>query len=169
MAKAGQETEEDDEDQTSSYVQLVQNILGTLILLRKPAEATQLAIQASTTFSNGLLHNYLSSEDDDDIDADDTTGIMVAVFIAKVIPDAVDQSQRERLVGMFRKHVEREIDLALEYEFKVGRDMMEINDTEEEGLLFELPNKDLVLADAKEAVMTRWEEQEKLVIREVAQ
>jgi len=42
---------------------------------------------------------------------------------------------------MFKAHVESEIDNALEYEFRLNRDLMVINDTEEEGLLFDIPDK----------------------------
>ena len=69
----------------------------------------------------------------------------------------------------YRDHVEREIDNSLEYDFRLGRDLMEINDTEEEGLLFEIPDKTKVEAEGKEAIVKSWIEVEKAVIREIAQ
>jgi len=45
---------------------------------------------------------------------------------------------------------------------------MQINDTEEEGLLFEIPDKSKVEADSKEAVIKGWIEAEKAIIREIA-
>ena len=64
-------------------------------------------------------------------------------------------------------HVDREIDCALEYDFRLNRDLMEINDTEEEGLLFEIPDKDLVQADAKEAVLKAFIQTEVALIKQV--
>lgn len=57
------------------------------------------------------------------------------------------------IMANFNMHVEREIDNALEYDFRFTRDMMKINDTEEEGLLFEIPEKQNVEADGKEALL----------------
>ena len=56
----------------------------------------------------------------------------------------------------FSTHVEREIDNALEYDFRFTRDLMKINDTEEEGLLFDIPDKQNVEADGKEALLKEW-------------
>ena len=63
--------------------------------------------------------------------------------------------------------MDREIDCALEYDFRLNRDLMEINDTEEEGLLFEIPDKDLVQADAKEAVLKASIQTEVALIKQV--
>lgn len=63
-------------------------------------------------------------------------------------------------MGAYRSHIESEVDCALEYEFRLNRDLMLINDTEEEGLLFEIPDKDMVEADAKESVLREWKDKE---------
>ena len=67
----------------------------------------------------------------------------------------------------FQNHVEREIDNCLEYEFRLTRDIMLINDTEEEGLLFEIPDKKQVEADGKEAVLKGWIQKEMEIINQV--
>ena len=54
---------------------------------------------------------------------------------------------------MVRSDVESEIDNSLHYEFRLNRDMMLINDTEEEGLLFDIPDKSNIEADMKENVL----------------
>ena len=64
-------------------------------------------------------------------------------------------------------HVEREIDCSLEYDFRLNRDLMLINDSEEEGLLFEIPDRTLVEADAKEALLKTWIEKEVALIKQV--
>lgn len=64
------------------------------------------------------------------------------------------------IMGAYRAHIESEVDCALEYEFRLNRDLMLINDTEEEGLLFEIPDKDMVEADAKEGVLREWKDKE---------
>ena len=46
---------------------------------------------------------------------------------------------------------------------------MLINDTEEEGLLFDIPDKSNIEADSKEAVFKSWIDQEKAVIMEISQ
>jgi hypothetical protein len=74
----------------------------------------------------------------------------------------------EGVAKVFKAHVESEIDNALEYEFRLNRDLMVINDTEEEGLLFDIPDKSKVEADAKEKIMKTWIEREIAVIKEVA-
>ena len=45
------------------------------------------------------------------------------------------------VTNIFKSHVESEVDNALEYEFRLSADLMNINDTEEDGLLFEIPDK----------------------------
>jgi hypothetical protein len=45
---------------------------------------------------------------------------------------------------------------------------MLINDTEEEGLLFEIPDKSNVEADAKEALMKSWIDKEVALIKQVS-
>ena len=67
-----------------------------------------------------------------------------------------------------REHVEREIDNTLDYEFRLGRDLMLINDTEEEGLLFEIPDKSNIEADTKEKVIKAWIQQEIALIKQLA-
>ena len=65
--------------------------------------------------------------------------------------------------------MEREIENSLEYDFRLGRDLMLINDTEEEGLLFDIPDKSNIEADSKEAVFKSWIDQEKAIIMEISQ
>ena len=65
-------------------------------------------------------------------------------------------------------HVEREIDCSLEYDFRLNRDLMLINDSEEEGLLFEIPDRTHVEADAKEALLKTWIEKEVALIKQVS-
>ena len=45
---------------------------------------------------------------------------------------------------------------------------MHINDTEEEGMLFEIPNKSLIEADLKESILKSWIDRELEVIRAVS-
>lgn len=112
-------------------------------------------------FSFKLFNSYA-----EEIDQDDTSGAVLAAFIAKLNPSEALSGQ---VMTNVRTHVEREIDLALEYEFRFGRDLMEINDTEEEGLLFEITDMSEVEADMKEQVLKSFIEREREVIREVIQ
>jgi len=73
------------------------------------------------------------------------------------------------IIEAFKQHVEREIDCALEYDFRLNRDLMLINDTEEEGVLFEIPVKDNVEADGKEALLKSWIQREVELIKEISQ
>jgi len=54
---------------------------------------------------------------------------------------------------LFKNHVESEIDNAIEYEFRLNRDLMVINDSEEDGIFFEIPNKTFIEADFKESIL----------------
>lgn len=45
---------------------------------------------------------------------------------------------------------------------------MLINDTEEEGLLFDIPDKSNIEADAKEAVLKGWVKQEIALLKQIA-
>ena len=75
---------------------------------------------------------------------------------------------RDKVLHLMREHVEREVDNTLNYEFRLGRDLMLINDTEEEGLLFEIPDKSNIEADAKEKVIKAWIQQEIALIKQLA-
>jgi hypothetical protein len=90
---------------------------------------------------------------------------MFSAFAVKVgaVPNAAEVMQ------LYREHVEREVEYTLNYEFSLNRDLMLINDTEEEGLLFEIPDKDNIGADAKEAVLKSWLARELEVIKQLAQ
>jgi hypothetical protein len=66
-----------------------------------------------------------------------------------------------------RAHVEKEIDLALQYEFRFNRDLMDINSNEEEGLLFEITDKSKVECDAKERILSAFVDRERELIREI--
>lgn len=66
-----------------------------------------------------------------------------------------------------RTHVDREIECALEYEFRFNRDLMGINDSEEEGLLFEITDRASVESDSKERVLKGYVERERAIIREI--
>lgn len=77
----------------------------------------------------------------------------------------------EEVIGnvsnVFKTHVESEIDSALNYEFRLTMDMMEVNDTEEEGLLFEIPDKSLIEAHHKENMLKAWIPRELELIKEL--
>ena len=98
------------------------------------------------------------------VDQDDTAGCLVAVYLTKLVPSPFSVQVQHAYVS----HVEREIDCALEYDFRLNRDLMLINDTEEEGLLFEIPDKSNVEADAKEALMKSWIDKEVTLIKQVS-
>ena len=114
-----------------------------------------------------MIAKYAGGE----VDSEDTAGVMFAAYAMKALPpqSPQDQALAKAVSNSFKQHVEREIDNALEYDFRLGRDLMQINDTEEEGLLFEIPDKSKVEADSKEAVIKGWIEAEKAIIREIAQ
>lgn len=67
---------------------------------------------------------------------------------------------------VFTTHVESEIDNSLEYEFRLSRDLMEVNEKEEDGLLFEVPDRKLVEANCKERLIKTWIYREKELIKE---
>lgn len=104
---------------------------------------------------------------ENDVDSEDTAGVMLAAYACKAL--GIDQEIAQAVKSAYREHVEREIDNSLEYDFRLGRDLMEINDTEEEGLLFEIPDKTKIEAEGKETIIKSWIEVEKAVIREIAQ
>lgn len=57
---------------------------------------------------------------------------------------------------------------ALEYDFRLNRDLMEFNDTEEEQLFFEITQKAMIEADFKEKVLKSWIPREIELIQEAA-
>ena len=135
--------------------------LATLLLLNKLDVAAEIGkgiMQAKV--KELFISQYLGGE----VDQDDTAGCMVAVYLTKLVPSPFSAQVLQAYAG----HVEKEIDCALEYDFRLNRDLMLINDTEEEGLLFEIPDKSNVEADAKEALMKSWIEKEVALIKQVS-
>ena len=71
--------------------------------------------------------------------------------------------------SLFKNHITSEVDNALEYDFRLNRDLMLLNDTEEEGLLFDVPDKSNIEADSKEEVLKRGIQREKEILQEIVQ
>ena len=92
-------------------------------------------------------------------------GILFAALIPQLTP--LEPALTAALLANYNRHIEREVDLALEYDFRLTRDLMQINDTEEEGLLFEIPDKSHVEADGKEALLKEWIPREMALINRV--
>ena len=117
----------------------------------------------------GIMHAkvkalFITKYIEGEVDQDDTAGCMVAVYLTKIAPSPFSAQVSQAYAG----HIAREIDCALEYDFRLNRDLMLINDTEEEGLLFEIPDKSNVEADAKEALMKSWIDKEVALIKQVS-
>ena len=90
---------------------------------------------------------------------------MVAVYLSRLSLHPLAPT----IIEAFKHHVDREIDCALEYDFRLNRDLMTINDTEEEGLLFEVPDQVNIEADCKEALLKSWIPREIELIKEISQ
>lgn len=125
--------------------------ISTLLLIGKLDLAAEIGKGIMTAKVKELFINQYA---EGEVDKDDTTGCMIAVYLTKLSP--AGSPFGAQVLQAFLSHVEREIDCSLEYDFRLNRDLMLINDTEEEGLLFEIPDKSMVAADAKEAVMKAW-------------
>lgn len=99
--------------------------------------------------------------------SEDTTVILFAAYSLQVLPAALlNPDLISNVSTVFKTHVESEIDSQLNYEFRLSRDLMAINDTEEEGLLFEIPDKSLVEAYHKENILKTWVPRELELIKE---
>ena len=132
------------------------NSIADLILVEAYDVAKELALfSLSNQTLQTILTAPLSLEE-----VEDTGSILVAAYAMELAQKP--QEGREALA----RHVEREIDNALEYVFRLNRDLLLINDTEEEGLLFEIPDKSNIEADAKEEALGTWLEREKDIIKQ---
>jgi hypothetical protein len=109
-------------------------------------------IQSHPKYRQQLVLEY--AEEGKDIDPEDTVGVLFAALIPQLTH--LEPQLTAGIMANFNTHVEREIDNALEYDFRFTRDLMKINDTEEEGLLFDIPDKQNVEADGKEALLKEW-------------
>ena len=98
----------------------------------------------------------------------ETSVLLFAAFSLKLI-DTTNSDVLMNVSTLFKNHVQSEIEDSLEYEFRLNRDLMEVNDTEEEGLLFEIPDKSNVEADCKEKLLKQWIPREIELIKEIAQ
>lgn len=98
---------------------------------------------------------------------DDTPVKAFCAYSIKALPGMVNPAVAQRVMASFVKHVEKEVDLSLEYDFRLNRDLLLINDTEEEGLLFEIPDKTNIEADAKEEVLKSWKDQEISLLKQL--
>ena len=135
------------------------NSIADLILVEAYDVAKELALfSLSNQTLQTILTAPLSLEE-----VEDTGSILVAAYAMELAQKP--QEGREALA----RHVEREIDNALEYVLRLNRDLLLINDTEEEGLLFEIPDKSNIEADAKEEALRTWLEREKAIIKQANQ
>jgi hypothetical protein len=129
--------------------------VATLLMVDRKEEAKEVSlgiIQSHPKYRQQLVLEY--AEEGKDIDPEDTVGVLFAALIPQLTH--LEPQLTAGIMANFNTHVEREIDNALEYDFRFTRDMMKINDTEEEGLLFEIPDKQNVEADGKEALLKEW-------------
>ena len=98
---------------------------------------------------------------------EDTAILMFAAYALKIMNNC-EQELAMNVSNMFKTHVESEVDSTLDYEFRLNRDLMLLNDTEEEGMLFEIPDRSNVEDDAKENVLKAWISREREVIKDIA-
>ncbi len=128
-------------------------------------------IEAAAEIGKGIMSGkvrelFINKYAEGDVDQDDTAGCLIAVYLTKLVPAASPFGAQ--VLQAYVSHVEREIDCSLEYDFRLNRDLMLINDTEEEWLLFEIPDKSHVEDDAKEALMKSWIDKEVALIKQVS-
>lgn len=98
---------------------------------------------------------------------EETSVILFAAYSLKIMPrDILNEDLVTNVESVFKNHVESEVNNALNYEFRLNRDLMNINDTEEEGLLFEIPDKSLIEAHHKEEILKSWVSRELELIKE---
>ena len=161
QSSAGGEDEDDGNDEQWGHM-LVSSV-ATLLMADRKEQAKEVSlsiIQSHPKYRQQLVLAY--AEDGKDIDAEDTVGVLFAALVPQLTH--LEPELTAAILANFTAHVEREIDNALEYDFRFTRDMMKINDTEEEGLLFEIPDKQNVEADGKEALLKGWIAREMAII-----
>ena len=166
MAKLGKESdfEDIDDDEKQQWGSLIANTIGTLLMARHydaARELTQFFVQ------NALLRDMILKQVSI---SEETAVLMFAAFSLKLLSETsttVSPLLNMSVVSMFKGHVLSEVDNALEYDFRLNRDMMVISDSEEEGLLFEIPDKRNVESDAKEKLLKEWIPREIDLIKEI--
>jgi hypothetical protein len=137
--------------------------VATLLMADRAEAAKEVAlsiIHSHPKYRNLLVLNF--AEEEAEVDPDNTVGILFAALVPQLTQ--MEPYLTANIMANFNGHVEREIDNALEYDFRFNRDLMKINDTEEEGLLFEIPDKTYVEADGKEALFKEWVPREMAII-----
>ena len=140
--------------------------VATLLLADRMEAAKDISlsiIHSHPKFRTSLVLEY--AEEDKEIDCDDTVGVLFAALVPQLTQ--MEPALTASIQANYNRHIEREIDLALEYDFRLTCDLMKINDTEEEGLLFEIPDKTNVEADGKEALLKQWIPREMALINKV--
>eukprot|EP00347_Sterkiella_histriomuscorum_P023381 403334851 len=153
-----------EDEEKITWVCLAAGTVSTLLLVKDYEIAKDLAafLMSNDQFRKLILSQVNTSED--------TSVILFAAYSLQTLPQSImqtlDPSLIEDVSRVFKTHVESEVDSQLNYEFRLSRDLMEINDTEEEGLLFEVPDKTLIEAHHKEHVLNSWKDRELELIRE---
>lgn len=165
MAKLGQQSdfEQIDDEERQQWASLIANTIATLLMAKHydaARELTQFLVQ------NPLLREMMLKQVGI---SEETSVLMFAAFSLKLSEgdQGLSQDLTMNVISMFKNHVLSEVDNALEYDFRLNRDLMSINDTEEEGLLFEIPDKSNVEADAKESLLKEWIPREIELIKEI--
>lgn len=98
--------------------------------------------------------------------SDDTSVILFAAYTLKIASPGDTQAT---VAMILKTHVESEVENSLEYSFRLTRDLMVLNDTAEEEIFFEIPDRKLVEADAKERLLKSWKDREIELLREAAE
>lgn len=100
---------------------------------------------------------------------EDTSIILFAAYSLKTIPrELLNEEVYSNVENVFKNHVSSEVDNVLNYDFRLNRDLMIMNDTDEETLFFEIPSRQLIEADYKEMILKQWIPRELDLIREAS-
>ncbi|CDW75637.1 UNKNOWN [Stylonychia lemnae] len=150
-------------EEKTQWVSVSAGVVSTLILIQDQFNARNVTefLISNDTFRNLLINQVSTTEE--------TSVILFATYSLNIIPkEFLNQEIYENVLNIYKNHVESEIENQLNYDFRLNRDLMEINDTEEEGMLFEIPDKSLIESDAKEHVLKSLKDRELEVIRAVS-
>lgn len=155
---------DEEPEEHESLVGVFAYSLCFFLLLGHGATAQQLLTKAFATRPELREDLFSAHAEFESTDYDQTVTGLLAAFIAKLDPSQPESSQ---VLQSVRAHAEREIDFALEYEFRFNRELMHINDEEEEALFFEITDRSLIESDAKERLLKSFVEREQAVIKEI--
>ena len=95
----------------------------------------------------------------------------VIVFAAYLINNLenVSEELKQNVNMVFQTHVSSEIENSLEMNIKLNEDLLEINETSEDELFFDLGERELIQPRLKKKLLKKFAENEVKLMRELSQ